>query len=322
MQKAVCQRWLTKVRGIVGPDPSDLHEMIILNRILEWNQDHITLEPDPRDIELVLKEMGMEECKGSTCIHVDADKDDAESNAPLTREEQIAFRSIAARLNFLAHDRVDIQFACKEVCRRMAKPVQQDWTAIKKICRYLRQAPRMAMRFEEQEAQSEIVVSTDTDYAGCRKTRRSTNGGVIQIGSHMVKTWSTTQAIVALSSGEAEFYGLVKGACEAIGVAGLLEDLGRSRPRIILCTDSSAAKGIASRRGVGKVKHLETRTLWIQEHVGSGSIQLRKVCGQFNVADIATKYLSSGRVSELLKQLPLVRLPGRSRLAPQLQGAS
>ena len=36
-------------------------------------------------------------------------------------------------------------------------------------------------------------------------------GGMVFIGEHWVKGWSHTQAVIALSSGEAEYYGLVKG---------------------------------------------------------------------------------------------------------------
>ena len=57
---------------------------------------------------------------------------------------------------------------------------------------------------------------TDTDYAGCAKTRKSTSGGVIMIGGHMIKSWSSTQNVIALSSGEAEYYGLVKGAAQGL----------------------------------------------------------------------------------------------------------
>ena len=136
----------------------------------------------------------------------------------------------------------------------------------------------------------------------------------------MVKSWSSTQNVVALSSGEAEFYGVVKGACEALGVVGLMSDLGCPYVTIMLNTDSSAAKGIASRRGVGKIKHLATRTLWVQEHVASGRVRLKKILGTENPADVMTKYLTSVKLEYLIGKLPLRKSEGRSDLAPRLQG--
>ena len=70
-------------------------------------------------------------------------------------------------------------------------------------------------------------------------------------GGAFVKSWSTIQGIIALSSGEAEYYGIVKGSSIAIGQRGLLQDL-RVKVDIRVHTDASAANGIASRRGVGK----------------------------------------------------------------------
>ena len=54
-----------------------------------------------------------------------------------------AFRGAAARGNYLAADRLDAQFACKEVCRWMSKPTKHAWKALKRLCRYLEGAPRL-----------------------------------------------------------------------------------------------------------------------------------------------------------------------------------
>ena len=83
-------------------------------------------------------------------------------------------------------------------------------------------------------------------------------------------------------------------------------------------TDPSAAKGIATRRGVGKVKHLETRTLWVQDKVERGVIRMRKVSGETNRADMFTKYLSAVKLQSLMNQVPVYERDGRHPLAPKL----
>ena len=112
------------------------------------------------------------------------------------------------------------------------------------------------MEFAYQEGDGVVTVWSDTDFAGCRKTRKSTSGGVITLGKHVVKTWSTTQAILALSSGEAEYYGIVKGCSQGLGMKAMMEDLG-VKVRVRVKTDANAAVGIANRIGSGKVRHLE-----------------------------------------------------------------
>ena len=79
------------------------------------------------------------------------------------------------------------------------------------------------------------------------------------LGRHTIKHWSSTMPSVALSSGEAEFYGVVRGAGQGLGYQSLIGDLGLSLP-LRMWTDSSAAIGICSRQGLGKLRHLDTHT--------------------------------------------------------------
>ena len=51
-------------------------------------------------------------------------------------------------------------------------------------------------------------------------------------------------------------------------------------------TDSSAAKGIQTRRGCGKVKHLQAKQLWVQERVQEGDVKVKKVPRAINPSDV------------------------------------
>eukprot|EP00959_Pyramimonas_sp_CCMP1952_P445729 9332169-Pyramimonas_sp.AAC.1 len=51
-------------------------------------------------------------------------------------------------------------------------------------------------------------VYVDSDHAGCLGTRKSTNGGVQFHGRHCIRSYSSTQTVLALSSGESEFYSI------------------------------------------------------------------------------------------------------------------
>ena len=98
------------------------------------------------------------------------------------------------------------------------------------------------------------------------------------LGKHVLKHWSSTQASVTLSSGEAEFYGVVRGSGQGLGFQALMKDLGMDLP-LRLWTDSSAAIGICSRQGLGKLRHLDTHTLWVQQAVRTRRIELNKILG-------------------------------------------
>ena len=137
------------------------------------------------------------------------------------------------------------------------------------------------------------------------------------IGEHMVKSWSTTQAVIALSSGEAEYYGIVKGSSVGLGARSVLKDLG-CNVRICVMTDSSAAKGMASRKGLGKVRHVEVNQLWVQQKVGTGEIELRKVEGANNLADALTKYVEKDSISRHLRGTHQYLAMGRHPIMPEV----
>ena len=225
------------------------------------------------------------------------------------------YRGMTARGIYLAQDRTDIGYAVKELSRRMAEPREADWDRLKRFGRYLIGRERMVVEYKYQEKISSIDVWTDSDYAGCRETRKSTSGGVIRIGGHTLKGWSRMQAVVALSSGEAEYYALVKGASEGIGLQGISKDMGLDLG-IRISTDASAAKGIASRRGLGKVKHIELNQLWMQDKVCKGIIVVDKVRTEENIADALTKPLGGPDLNKHARLVGMELRDGRHRIMP------
>ena len=134
----------------------------------------------------------------------------SESEEELSDEQPTLYRVNVARANYLSQDRSDIQYSTKELCRKMSSPDGNDWLKLKRLARYLTGKTRPRMIYEYQSKPEHLEVYTDTDFAGCARTRKSTSGGVVMFGSHLIKSWSSTQNVIALSSGEAEYYGLVK----------------------------------------------------------------------------------------------------------------
>ena len=112
------------------------------------------------------------------------------------------------------------------------------------------------------------------------------------VGDHCIKQWSKTQACVSLSSGEAELYSMVKGCTEGIGMQTVASELGRMQ-KLRLATDSSAAKGAAMRTGAGRLKHIQTSQLWIQEKINRGEVTVKKIPRDINTADIFTHHWSN-----------------------------
>ncbi len=122
------------------------------------------------------------------------------------------FRAVAARGRYLRQDRMDVQYAAEEIWRFTSKPEEQGWRAAMRLARYLEDHRSVVLEHKYQELSKKVVIWSDADFAGCGRTRKSTSGGVVVFGSHCLKTYSQTQDTKTLSSGESEFYGIVKAA--------------------------------------------------------------------------------------------------------------
>ena len=88
--------------------------------------------------------------------------------------------------------------------------------------------------------------------------------------------------------------------------------------RIRVSTDASAAKGIASRRGLGKVRHIEVNQLWVQDKVANGEIEIRKVDGKVNIADALTKHVGSEDIRVHMHHTSQTHAQGRHSVMPQI----
>ena len=275
---------------IIGDGPTDKKQSQFLGRSIMWTKHGITYEGDTKNANVLLSEWGMIDAKAVTTPGVAAEKDSKKlEDSELSKAEGTQFRRAAARINYMALDRPDLGFAAKALSRSMAAPKESDVVRLKRVLRYIRGTPRATLFYRWQEPVRRLVVYSDSDWAGCVRTRRSTSGGAIMHGAHLLTHWSSTQSTVALSSAEAELNAVVKACSETLGLINLYADVGEKMSGEVL-TDSSGAKGMVQRSGCGKVKHLEVRQLWVQEVVGRKALKVSKIARQNNPSDAFTHH--------------------------------
>ena len=219
------------------------------------------------------------------------------------------------RAAFLAQDRWEFKFATKEGARHMSSPTVFGMESLKRIGRFLKHMPRVVQRLERQPPPKELVVFTDTNHAGCPVTRKTTSCSAVFFGSHCVQFSCTTQVPISLSTGESEWHGVVKGACVGLDMRSLAFGLTHKTLPLVLRPDSIAAIGIGSKRGAGKLRHIDTSSFWLQQHITAKTVLLDKVAGEVNPADLGTKHLASPRMVALMKQLGLHHVGGQHKLA-------
>ena len=109
---------------------------------------------------------------------------------------------------------------------------------------------------------------------------------------------------------------MVRGAAAGVGLLSLARDFG-CQLRLRLLADATGAIGIARRRGAGKVRHIETATLWLQRHITNKTIDLAKFHGLKNWADLGTKHLPWADLLKCVRGLGSLFEDGRAGSAKQ-----
>ncbi|CAJ1460397.1 unnamed protein product, partial [Effrenium voratum] len=126
-------------------------------------------------------------------------------------------------------------------------------------------------------------------YLSQDRTRRSTTGSVVKIGHHTVLIRAAGQKVVALSSAESEFYGMCRTTTHAEFIRGVINFWDYAVARVMLKVDSTAARAMSLRKGVGKTRQIQARFLWLQDKVFAKEVAVVKVDGKENEADLVTK---------------------------------
>ena len=233
---------------------------------------------------------------------------------PLSEADVKRYRGLAMRINYLALDRPDVAYSSKELARGMQSPNVGHWSGLKRIARYLLGCPRMVWRYDDQDECGTLTMYTDSDDAGCLRTRKSTSCGALMHGRHLLKFYSSTQHVVSLSSGESEFYAGIKAGSTLLGTLAIMKDFSFSFEGHLVF-DASAAKSLMSRRRHGRAKHIDRCYLWLQQRIHEGDLTLKKVGTAKNVADLGTKYLEEARIRELIELMALHVVEGQHAMA-------
>ena len=128
------------------------------------------------------------------------------------------------------------------------------------------------------------------------------------IGGCLLFSSSRTQKLVSLSSAEAEVYACSSGCSDAILLARLISWMCGRKCHIQLYTDSSGARGILQRQGVGRLRRLSCRILWLQNLVNTGDVRVGTIAGSKNPVDIGTKRLACSTMRSLMSLLGMFNM--------------
>ena len=208
--------------------------------------------------------------------------------------------------NGMTLDRPDLMYATKEIRSKTAAPDVLAMLMLKRAARYLIGVKNVVIRYLYQALVTQLWCYTDSDWAGDVITRLSTTCGMMMNGQHWLDGWALAQKVRALSSAEAEFYAQGSGAARGLAYKHMCHETGEENKELMLLCDSSASRGILQRIGAGKLRHIETKWLWIQQTMNEKKMTTRAVRTEENISDIGTKPLTREEIDYFMKLMMIV----------------
>ena len=282
--------------------------LCILNRAVTFDDEHkrITLEADRKHLDQVLRDLELVEAKTvltPRVKHTLKEQQDIDESEVLPPKEATLYRSACMRMKYFEQDRMDISETLKCLAQHMAAPRRGHMTELKRLVRFVKGRPRELMEYALQARRgADLFVYVDSDWAGDVQSRKSTSGMIITRGKHVLRHSSTLQGPRALSSAEAEFYAQTKGAAYALGLQSFFEDWNVAVD-VVMYSDSSSGLSFSSRRGLGRMRHIETRYLWLQDMVAYRALKIKKIDGKLNPADVLTKLVSEKELKKVVRMM-------------------
>ena len=215
------------------------------------------------------------------------------------------YQSLVGTLNYICSStRPDICFAVNHLATKAKAPSVADLRRAKRCLVYLRETKHLRLRYKTCDEKLSLTMYVDASYAS-GKERRSIYGFVIFLNKAVIHYKTKQQAIITLSSTEAEFVALVLGVKELKWMMNLIEEIGFKVDLGIVYRDNQGALKIIKNEGsTARTKHVDVRLQYLKQQVSNGNIEPRYVNTKDQIADIFTKPL--GRLNfERLKSFML-----------------
>eukprot|EP00253_Pinus_taeda_P024908 PITA_24908 len=180
-----------------------------------------------------------------------------------------------------------------QLSQAMVQPTKLFWKAMKHVLRYLRGITQYGLWYRQTEG-VKLQGFTDADWTGSPSDRKSTSGGIFNLGSAAVSWYSRKQRSIVLSSTKAEYMVASQATCEAIWMRKILVGLfGQMMdPTVIYYDNQSCIKLSANPVFHDRSKHIDIRYHYLQDYVVKRIMMLQYVSTEEQDVDILTKALS------------------------------
>ncbi|KAJ0500301.1 putative RNA-directed DNA polymerase [Helianthus annuus] len=236
------------------------------------------------------------------------------------------YRQVVGALQYATLSRPDITFAVNRVCQFMHSPTEHQWSAVKRILRYIQGTVNYGLLIRHDSSSTlhaftdtswnHLAAFSDADWAGCPIDRRSTGGFAIYLGCNLVSWMARKQKTVSRSSTESEYKAVGDTVVELMWLESLMKELGfvSDSPPVLWCDNLGATYLSSNPVFRARTKHVEIDYHFVREKVAKGGLRVKFISTTDQIADIFTKPLPTDRFNFLRSKLQVVP-------RPQLEGA-
>ena len=280
----------------------------------------LVIEPNVKYIDKLLEVTGLSRgnhrSKG-TPFPTGALPTEQASDKPLDSATATRFRSAVGILMYMSSDLIACQYGIRYLSTYAHAPTEGAWKLLRHLTSYISvhrshciglSKPELGKGLTQDKSSAENIslleVLSDSDWSGCKRTRKSVSSCAILWDNMLLYSHSKTQKVVSLSSAESEYHSLISAAADGLFLSACIRFL---MPEVTLeqvcLVDNMAARALACRQGVGKLRHISGKLLWLQQLTKDEVLYVAPVATAVNASDIGTKPLKADRVNRLLGML-------------------
>lgn len=219
------------------------------------------------------------------------------------------YRRLVGRLIYLRTTRPELSYAIHMLAQFMHSPQQEHWDAAMRVVRYLKSSPGQGILLRAGQ-DLKLTIWCDSDWAGCRLSRRSLTGFFIQLGGSPISWGTQKQGVISRSSTEAEYRAMADTVCEVLWLREVLTSLGVdcTTPAKLYCDNKSAIYLTANPVFHARTKHVEADCHFIRDEIVKGVLKPEHVSTTNQLADIFTKALGRKEFESFLCKLGICDL--------------
>ena len=249
-------------------------------------------------IEKITEMMGLKDCKRTPTPLVEGTKMMRTTTEDESANTSWKYASVLGGVLYIANvTRPDIAYCAHALTRYLRNPNKHHHDLLKRLVRYLYHTRHVGLKYSSGGTNPyRLSAASDSSFADCVDTNRSTLGWCLWLGdepSGVISWGSRISKTTALSTTKAEVQAALEALRDVLWFRDFLGELGYIQPGSTrMWQDNNGAIGqINATKGLKKARHYLTALSRLNEEKCIGTIHMKRIDSEENVADLFTKIL-------------------------------